>query len=404
MLFVGCKVGCYAPTHDLLDLNLVPRVEAELDSLGILYKMNNSKHVMNVEGNRKIYFRSMDNPKRIVAYEVYSSHVDEADLMINVKKATESWDRIIARNRQKWMRLTKRGKWKKDKRSFNMVSAYSTPEGYKFTHKRWKKEPGEGYKYVQAPTSSNWNLDKSFIKNLKDTYTPEQCKAYLLGVWTNIFTGSVYSYFDRREHSTNRVLQPREPILVGSDFNYGGSCCSIYVPITRFERMSDTDRAKLNKYRMYEAQTTPIGLKMVDELTVQDTEQMVSVLQSNYSNRQITIFPDASGSHGNSNASISDISMLKQAAFQIKAHRSNPRIENRINSVQRLLYNNLFEINVEQCPKSAESMEEHAYSEITGLPEKFTGPATIDDRNDAMGYPPAFLFPIKKVVTTVRQL
>ncbi len=188
MLFRGCKVGIYAPTHDLLSLNLVPAIEQHLDDRGIKHNMNHSKHIMRLPGDRQLIFRSMDNPNRIVAYEVYRSHVDEADLMVTLKKGKEAWDRIIARNRQKHPDLDSH---------FNMVSAYSTPESYKFTYQRWKKEPGEGYKYVVAPTRSNWTLPDSFIANLEDTYTPAQCKAYLEGIWTNIFTGSVYSYYDR---------------------------------------------------------------------------------------------------------------------------------------------------------------------------------------------------------------
>jgi len=385
MDFGGCKIGVYAPTHDLLSLNLVPRVEEKLTEMGVKHKMNNSKHIMNIQGNRQIIFRSMDNPARIVAYEVYRSHVDEVDLMVTAAKGNEAWNRIIARNRQK--RMKKNGR-KKHKKSFNMVSGYSTPEGFKFTYERWKKNPGQGYKYVTAPTSSNWNLDESFIKNLEDSYTPEQCKAYLLGMWTNIFTGTVYSYFDRDTHFSDRVLRPREPIMVGCDFNYGGSCASVYVP--KVKKIVDSIGRETREN---------IGLIMVDEFAAMDTEEMVRKLTEDFSGRAITMFPDASGKKNNTNAAPSDIAILKQAGYDIKARASNPRIVDRINSVQRLLYHNNFEINSERCPRSTEALEEHAYSETTGLPEKLAGPATIDDRNDAMGYCPAFLYPIKKVTT-----
>ncbi len=413
MLFPGCYVGCYAPTHDLLGLNLVPRIELEMDSLGIKHRMNHSKHIMHIEGGRQIIFRSMDNPARIVAYEVYRSHVDEADLMVTAKKGDEAWNRIIARNRQK--RMKKSGR-KTHKKHFNMVSGYTTPEGFKFTYQRWKKEPGQGYKYVQAPTSSNWNLDESFIRNLEDTYTPEQCKAYLLGFWTNIFTGTVYSYFDRERHHTSRILRPSESIYVGCDFNYGGSCASIYVPETNgllegvnvkaFQKKNTNKHGRMTKGNLHELDRLQkhVGLSMVGEFASMDTEQMVKTLQTDYSGRLITMFPDATGNKGSSNAAPSDISMLKQAGFQIKAHSINPRIVDRINSVQRLLYNNQFRINTTTCPKSTEAMEEHAYSETTGLPEKIAGPATTDDRNDSMGYCPAYLYPIKKLTTTTKEI
>lgn len=367
LLFPGCKIGVYAPTHDLLSLNLVPAIEQYLDERGIKHSYNKSKHILSVAGDRKIYFRSMDNPARIVAYEVYRSHVDEADLMATAKKGEEAWNRIIARNRQKWMV----GIDKIHPDNFNMVSAYSTPESYKFTYQRWKKAPGEGYKHVVAPTRSNETLDPSYIANLSDTYTPQQQKAYLEGIWTNITTGSVYSYYDRDKHDTARIVKSGDTLHIGQDFNYGGSCGAVYV------KEDGT-------------------LFQVDEFAMQDTEQVTEFVQDKYGKHHVYFYPDATGDKNNSNASKSDISILKQAGFSVKANKTNPRIVDRINAVQRLFYNNRLFINKTACPKSADAFEEHAFSEITGLPEKFAQPASIDDRNDAAGYCPAYLFPIKK--------
>jgi hypothetical protein len=145
MLFAGVKIGVYAPTYDLLSLNIVPRLEAWLDKIGVGHAYNKNDHIMTV-GSGKVIFRSMDNPGRIVAYEVYRSHVDEADLMTTVTKGGEAWRRIIARNRQPHPQ---------ERLHFNMCSAYSTPEGYKFTYNRWQKNKSDGYEYVQAPTWSN---------------------------------------------------------------------------------------------------------------------------------------------------------------------------------------------------------------------------------------------------------
>jgi len=401
--FYGCKVGVYAPTHDLLSLNLVPIIEQLLTQMGLTYKHNKQQHIIYCMGSQ-IIMRSMNDPGRIVAYEVYASHVDEADLMTTVQKGDDAWNRIIARNRQKHP---------DKKQHFNMVSAYSTPEGFKFTHQRWKKKPGIGYKYVQAPTSTNWNLDITFIQNLKNTYTPEQCVAYLEGIWTNIFTGSVYSYYDRDHHNTDRILLPNEQIYAGCDFNYGGSCVAIYVPKTMAEVKHITkDELKdigskpmsIREKKAYLNLFKEVGLNMVDEFVANDTEEMVEILNGDYAGHPITMFPDATGNSNSTNASASDIAMLKQGGMAIKANSVNPRIVNRINSVQRLLHNDLLSINKRTCPRTAESIEEHAYNDVTGLPEKIAKPGSIDDRNDAMGYCPAFLFPIKKTITHVRSI
>lgn len=374
MSFPGCKIACYAPTHDLLDLNIVPRLQIKLSEMGIAHSLQKQKHILHIEGNRQIIFRSMDNPERIVAYEVYRSHVDEADLMSTTKKGTNAWNRIIARNRQKY---TKNGihSNKTHKNNFNQVSAYSTPESYKFTYKFWKKEPAEGYKYVRAPSSSNWTLDESFISNLRQSYTPEQCKAYLDGYWTNIFTGTVYSYFDRNKHNTNKIITPDIDLHIGADFNYGGSCCAI-------------------------TKLIPNGIIQLEEFIAHDTEDMVNIILDKYHDHSITMYPDSTGKHNSSNASMSDIAMLRDAGFMIRCKSKNPRITDRVNAVQRLLYDNLFKINVEKCPNTVSALEEQSFDEKTGLPEKISGPATIDDHNDCIGYLISYLYPIRKNVVT----
>jgi len=42
-------------------------------------------------------------------------------------------------------------------------------------------------------------------------------------------------------------------------------------------------------------------------------------------------------------------------------------------------------INIKRCPQLTKALEQQAYDK-NGEPEKFTGSATVDDWNDAMGY------------------
>ncbi len=395
-------MAVYAPTVDLITLNVLPRIEIELLQLGIKFKLNKQQKIISLQGGRQIIFRSMNDPSKIVAYECYASHIDELDLMPTIAKAEDAWSRMLGRNRQVW-RLPN-GKTHLD--HFNMMSGYTTPEGFKYCYERWIKNPGKGYAYVTAPTSSNWTLDQAFIDNLRDSYTPEQCEAYLEGKFTNIFSGTVYSYFDRDKHNTTREIQPKEALLISCDFNYGGSCGSVYVP--KFEQVKlkstviTTDaefeallRSKKNAANVNSAGSM-IGVDLIEEFAVQDTEQMVEHILTNYAGHPVTMYPDASGRANTTNASMSDIAMLKQAGLEVQAKKKNPRVVDRINAVQRLLYKGLFGINVNNCPETTASMEEHAYNQVTNLPDKFPGAATVDDRNDAMGYAPAYLYPIKK--------
>lgn len=365
--FPGCRVGVYAPTYDLLDLNLVPAICEYLDNIGIRHRYNKTKHSLYLDGGREVIFRTLADPSRIVAYETYSSHVDEADLMPQ-QKAQEVWDRVIARCRQK------HPDYGDD--TLNTTAAYTTPESYRFTYQRWKKDPGIGYKFVRAPTWSNINLNKNYIKGLLSSYTPEQQKAYLYGIWTNISSGNVYSYYSRDTCSTTRILRKGETLHIGQDFNVGGCCGVGYV----IDRVDGNDI-----------------VYQVVEYAEENTQEVVNRLKKDYNGNRIIIYPDSTGRNESSNASASDIRILRAGGFEVRANKTNPRIENRVNAVQRMLYNGWLFINPDTCPESADARERHAYSRLTGKPEKFPGPGTIDDRNDAADYPISFRYPIKGV-------
>ena len=216
--FKWANVAVYAPTYDLLKLNNIPRIQEVLDKFGLKYKFNKQDFIFYVEGHGKIVCRSMDNPSRIIAYEVFASFVDELDTMPE-KQATEAWEKLIARNRQQPEvgTLIKKGALidngesvevlQQDafyNTSFSLVNkcgVFTTPEGFKFTYKKWKKVKLEGYELVRAATESNPYLPKSYIKALRESYPPQLIDAYLNGEFVNLTGGAVYHCFNRTENT-----------------------------------------------------------------------------------------------------------------------------------------------------------------------------------------------------------
>ena len=365
-MFPGAKVGIYAPTYDLLDLNLIPRFEEIFQEMDVGYTLNKSRYIMYVHGRGQLIFRSMQYPGRIVAYEVFRSHVDEADLLPQ-DKAGEVWDRIIARNRQ----ASPLG-------VINQVRAYSTPESFQFTYNRWSKNPGEGYKYVRVPTYSNPWLPDTYVKNLRDSYSPELCEAYIEGKWVNIYTGNVYPYFDRNEHHIDEVVEPGDVLYLSQDFNVGG-CVTIV-------------------YKLIEG-GWPVA---VDEFVSDDTEQIIHNTRQKYGNHKVVFYPDATGQRRDTRSGSTDILMLQQAGFKVRVPRVNPFVKDRVNAVNRLLMKKLLRVNTRTCKELTSALEEHAWDIKTGAPQKYGEAASVDDYTDAMGYFIAYEYPVKKfeVATT----
>jgi len=218
--FPWANVGTYAPTYDLINLNNVPRIAELLDLFGLKYKFNKKDFIFDIEGHGKIICRSMDNPGRIIAYEVFISLVDELDTM-STKQAEDAWNKIIARNRQQppiGETISKGSliKWDHQEQAevtpvdisfqegmeiINKCGVFTTPEGFKFTYRKWQKEDNIGYLLIRASTYSNPYLPKSYIDNLKNSYPSQLIDAYLNGEFVNLTGGRVYHAFDRKIHS-----------------------------------------------------------------------------------------------------------------------------------------------------------------------------------------------------------
>ena len=361
--FKDARVAIYAPTYDLLKLNLIPRLEETLKKLNVPPLTNKTEYIMRVGSFGTFVLRSMDNPSRIVAYEVFRSHVDEADLL-PIDKAEEAWNRIIARNRQ----TSKEG-------LANRISAYSTPESFNFTYKRWHKNPGEGYKYVRAATWTNPFRSHGYIANLRDTYPPELCEAYIEGRWVNLKSGNVFHYYDRREHDTRREIRKGDVLYISQDFNVGGCVSIVWV-------VDVVDNKRIPS--------------AVDEYVSHDTEQLIQNTKERYPGHTIVFYPDATGDKRHSSSTWSDIQMLKSAGFAVRTYKRNPYVKDRVNAMNRLFYRREAFVNSMRCPRFVEALEEHAWDIRTGMPQKFNEPASVDDFTDAGTYFIAYEFPVRK--------
>ena len=125
---------------------------------------------------------------------------------------------------------------------------------------------------------------------------------------------------------------------------------------------------------------------MVDEITSHDTYDLINNIHSRYgSERVIEMCPDASGNSGSTNATKSDITLLRDAGFRINAPSTNPAIRDRINSVTGLLSHNKMFVNTHKCPEHTSALENQGYAD-DNKPEKFKTHPAIDDYNDDLGY------------------
>ena len=354
-------IGLYAPTYDLVRLITAPRITSKLTQHGIAHNYNKSENVIYTSAPRfgDFILRTLDNPERIVGYETYKAHCDELDTL-QTEHARNAWNQVIARNRQRPNGIIDQ---------FNQASAYTTPEGFRFCHERWVAKKTESYSIVQAASYSNPFLPPDYIDSLRESYPANLVDAYIEGRFVNLTSGTIYNNYDRERCDSHETIRENEPLFIGQDFNVGAMASTVYVK-------------------------RPNGWHAVDQLTgVYDTPELCKVLKERFQGHKITIYPDASGnSRKTVNASESDISLLKQAGFTVKVNAQNPRVKDRILSVNGALSQGKLWVNARKCPDVVSCLEQQAYDK-NGEPDKQGG---FDHQNDATGYPIVYEMPVRK--------
>lgn len=359
----GLNVGYYMPTYDLLKLRAMVGIEDDLKMLGLQFKTNMSEYTISVAGYGSIICRSYDRPERIVAYETSHSIVDEIDTLPK-DKAALVWRKITERNRQK-------------SPTPNSIGAVTTPDqGFSgFVYDRWVTRADESTELIKAPTHSNPYLPPDYIDNIRRNYDPALAEMYINGEFVSLTANKVYHYFSRETHSSDRAIEHGDRIHIGLDFNVGGCCAVVFVV--------DGDN--------------PVA---VDEFVSHDTRDIINNIQSRYSSHDVTIYPDASGRSGRTNASASDIDILESAGYRVDAPSTNPFVRDRINAVNSLFSHKRLVVNVDKCPNLTHALETQGYA-ANGEPEKFNSHPAIDDWCDSLGYFVSRCYPVIRPMTAI---
>jgi hypothetical protein len=192
------------------------------------------------------------------------------------------------------------------------------------------------------------------------------------------YQGVIYYCFDRRANHTDETIQAGDELHIGMDFNVAHMSGIVFVIRDGEPRAVD---------------------EMVD---VFDTPAIIEKINERYAGHKITVYPDASGDNRKtSNASESDIALLKKGGFKVVVNSANPAVKDRINSKNAMLCNTYGDrrllVNTKKCPKYTQALERQVWDEKS-QPDKTAG---FDHPNDAGGYFIVKTYPIVKRTTTV---
>jgi hypothetical protein len=254
----------------------------------------------------------------------------------------------------------------------------STPEGYKYMYRTFVESPGPDRRLIKARTQDNPHLPPGFVESLTANYPPQLITSYLNGEFCNLANSTVYYPFDRDLHWCDTEIQPHDRLFVGVDINVDAVFAEVIV-------------RRGNEFHV------------VAEHHPKDTPALVTLLKETYplhvEQDNVVIIPDAASRQRTStNASISDLAILRKGGFTIKNQNSNPEIADRVNCVLVLLLANRLRVS-SKCRYLLKGLEQQAYDQ-NGKPEKGRGGLQdISGPIDALGYAIHKLAPLQRYAT-----
>jgi hypothetical protein len=254
----------------------------------------------------------------------------------------------------------------------------STPEGYKYMYRTFVENPGSDRHLIKARTADNPHLPPGFVESLTANYPPQLITSYLNGEFCNLANSTVYYPFDRDLHWCDTEITEHDRLFIGVDINVDAVFAEVIV-------------RRGNEFHV------------VAEHHPKDTPALVNLLKETYplhvERDNVVIIPDAASRQRTStNASISDLAILRKGGFTVKNQASNPEIADRVNCLLVLLLANRLRVS-SKCRYLLKGLEQQAYDQ-SGKPEKGRGGLQdISGPIDALGYAIHKLAPLQRYAT-----
>lgn len=333
-------------------------------------KMNETRMTIWLVNGSRIHLKGADKPDSLRGVGLHFVVIDEAQ---DIKE--ETWEEVLMPTL-----ATTNGR----------AIFIGTPKSYNWLYHRYmlgqrgptvrdhknRIVPNEWMSW-QFPTISSPFIPRREIEARRRDMDPRSFRQEFEASFETM-SGRVYYPFDRNEHVGDCPFDPRLPIYIGMDFNIDPMSCIII-------------------------QERPNGeIWVVDEAVLygSNTQEAADELARRYFRyfNQITIFPDPAGDNRNNGRGETNLEILRDAGFKkIQFKRKHPAVQDRVNSVNRLLRTAEGEIRLKvdrKCRKFIDSLEQTIYKEGSREVDKSLG---TEHAADAFGYYSDLRWPVRKV-------
>ncbi len=248
----------------------------------------------------------------------------------------------------------------------------SSPKGFNFAYDLYSKQDPEwqSFKYT---TLEGGQVSESEIEQAKNDLDERTFQQEYLATFVN-YAGIIYYNFDRNKNIIDSYKKKFKTIHVGQDFNID--------PMVAVVSVIENDK-----------------IFIIDEIQIfsSNTNEMIDEIKSRYPNKKIISYPDPSSKARKTSAGgTTDLALLKNAGFEVRARNKAPFVRDRINAVNSK-FKNAKGVNslyvLKSCKNTIKSIERQIYKEGTNVPDK---DGSHDHFNDALGYLVEYNFPVRR--------
>jgi hypothetical protein len=351
------EIWYLAPSYRQAKMIAWKKLKKKLIDLRWVAKINESELSIVLKNGSQISLKGADSYDSLRGVGLDGLVIDEAAII-----DPEAWFEVL-----RPMLSDKQGK----------ALFITTPTGMNWFYELFQNHltDPEHWESFQFTTIDGGNVPEEEVEQARRELDEKTFRQEYLATFET-FSGRIYYGFQREFNVIDAKPTDRDldAIYIGMDFNIDPMSAVIAI-------RNNNDLCIIDEIRLFSSNTAEI----VDEI------------KSRYPRSKVWVYPDPAARQRKTSAGgVTDLTILQNAGFIVKAPNSHTAVRDRINAVNSRLCDSTGQRHLfvtKNCKYTIEALERHVYKAGSTQPDKDSG---YDHMNDSVGYMVDYLFPVRR--------